>query len=147
MRFIWALTLSLACLTSCNDIGKQRRLAISGAQRFQELYNAGFCQELYDEAAPHFQAHEMPDRWSRDCADLRSRFGDLTKFTPEESVNWPVGNVGIVWVRGPARFVKGPAEIRLDWDLKDDRPTLFDVLVKAGSDEIAIPGFTGEVRR
>jgi hypothetical protein len=121
-------------------------LAVAAAQQFQSLYNSGLCSQLYDEAGRYFQAHETRRRWLRDCDQLRKRFGFWSQFTPTSSAVWPVGQVGIVWVRGPARFESGPAEVRLDWDLTNDHAALFNVLIEAGGEQISVPGFTGELR-
>ena len=133
-------------LTGCNDISKQKSLAVSAAKRFQTLYNTGSCQQLYDDASHYFQSHETRPRWLRDCAELRTRFGPWSEFTPASNNNWPFGEVGIVWVRGSAQFLNGRAEVRLDWDLTNDRPALFNFLIEAGGEQTSIPGFTGEIR-
>jgi hypothetical protein len=133
-------------LTGCNDTAQQKSLAVAAAQHFQEIYNSGSCEQLYDDASPYFKTHETRPRWLRDCAELRERFGAWNKFTPASNVTWPIGPVGIVWVRGPAQFSNGPAEVRLDWDLTNHRAALFDVLVEAGGQQVAIPGFSGEIR-
>ena len=135
-----------AILTGCNDTSKQRSLAVAAAQHFQSLYNSGLCSQMYDDAGRYFQAHETRRRWLRDCDQLRKRFGFWSQFTPTSSAVWPVGQVGIVWVRGPARFESGPAEVRLDWNLTNGHAALFNVLIEAGGEQISVPGFTGEFR-
>jgi hypothetical protein len=133
-------------LTGCNDTSKQKSLAAAAAKRFQALYNSDSCQQLYDDASHYFQAHETRPRWLQDCAGLRTRFGSWSEFTPASTVTWPFGQVGIVWVRGPAKFLNATADVRLDWDLTNDRPALFNVLIEAGGEQTSIPGFTGEIR-
>ena len=102
--------------------------------------------QIYAEASRYFQLHETDRRWLRDCAQLQMRFGRWTEFTSTESITWPVGRVGIVWVRGQAQFEKGSAEVRLDWDLSGDRPALNNLLIETGGEQTSIPGFTGDVR-
>jgi hypothetical protein len=133
-------------LTGCNDVDKQKRLAVGASQVFQALYNSGSCRQIYDNASRYFQAHETPSRWMRDCTDLQARFGALSEFEPASNNNWPFGRVGIVWVRGPAKFVHAAADVRLDWDLSQERPALFNVLIESGGVQTSIPGFTGEIR-
>ncbi len=132
--------------TGCNDTGAQKALAVAAATGFQALYNSGSCQQLYDDASHYFQSHETRPRWLRDCAELRGRFGTWSKFTPAFNNSWPIGRVGIVWVRGAAQFSNGPAEVRLDWDLTSGRAVLFNILIEAGGQQISVPGFTGEIR-
>jgi hypothetical protein len=134
-------------LSACNDITKQKRLAVMGAERFQSLYNSGSCQQIYEQASHHFQMHETPVRWLRDCDHLRKRFGRWAEFRPNENNSWPFGDVGIVWVRGPAQFDNASGQVRLDWDLSNDHPALFNVLIVVGDEQISLPGFTGEVRK
>jgi hypothetical protein len=136
-----------ASLVSCNNTSRQRSLAVSAAKRFQELYSSGSCGELYDETSQYLQKHETRDRWLRDCDEIRTRFGRLTEFTPESNSAWPIGQVGIVWVKGSAQFEKGIAQVRLDWDLANDRAALYNVLIEAEGEQISLPGFTGEIRR
>jgi hypothetical protein len=133
-------------LTGCNDTQKQRTLTISASKRFQSLYNGSACQQIYDGASPYFQSHETRPRWLRDCAEVQKRFGSWLEFTPNSNNTWPIGRVGIVWIRGTARFENGAAEVRLDWDLANDHTALFNVLIEQGGEQISIPGFTGEVR-
>jgi hypothetical protein len=121
-------------------------MAVAATKHFQELYNAGACEQLYDDAGHYFQAHETRPRWLRDCADLRRRFGDWTEFTPTSNNAWPFGEPGTVWVRGPAQFSNGPADVRMDWNLANGRATLENILVESGGQQISVPGFTGEVR-
>lgn len=136
-----------ASLVSCNNTTRQRSLAVASAKRFQELYSGGSCPELYDEASRYLQKHETRDRWLRDCDEIRRRFGRLTEFRPESNNAWPIGDVGIVWVKGSAQFEKGFAQLRLDWDLSNDRPALSNVLIEAEGEQISLPGFTGDIRR
>jgi hypothetical protein len=136
----------VSLLTGCNDISKQKSLTVSAAERFQKLYNTDSCQQLYDEASHYFQSHETRPRWLRDCAELRTRFGPWSEFTPTSNNNWPFGKVGIVWVQGSAQFLNGTAEVRLDWDLTNDHPALSNFLIEAGGEQTSIPGFTGEIR-
>ena len=136
-----------AMLIGCNDTHTQRMLATTASERFQSLYNTGSCEQIYDGASLYFRMHESRARWLRDCGELRSRLGSWIEFTPASNNSWPIGSVGIVWVRGPARFGKGTAEARLDWDVTNGRATLFNVLIERGSEQVSIPGFTGEVRR
>ncbi|MBV8866797.1 MAG: hypothetical protein JO185_18085 [Acidobacteriaceae bacterium] len=68
------------------------------------------------------------------------------EFRPESNVSWSIGEVGTVWVRGPAWFEKGTGEARFDWSLKQDRPSLNNILLHVGGEEVSIPGFTGEIR-
>ncbi len=139
------LTLAII-LTGCNDTQKQRALAISASKDFQGLYNGGSCQQIYDGASRYFQAHETGSRWLRDCVEVQERFGSWFEFTPSSNNSWPIGRVGIVWVRGTARFENSVAEVRLDWDLANDHTALYNVLIEHGGEAISIPGFTGEVR-
>jgi hypothetical protein len=142
-----AVVLTLFTLaTGCNDTGAQKALSVAAATRFQALYNSGSCQQIYDGASHYFQSHETRPRWLRDCAELRGRFGTWSEFTPASNNAWPIGRVGIVWVRGSAKFSNGPAEVRLDWELTNGRAVLFNVLVEAGGQQISVPGFTGEIR-
>ncbi len=139
---------ALACiLTGCNDISKQKSLASAAAQRFWALYNTDSCQQLYDDASPYFQSHETRPRWLRDCAELRTRFGPWSDFTPATNNGYLFGTVGSVWVRGPAHFLNGEADVRLDWDLANDSPALCNLLIEAAGEQVSIPGFTGEIRR
>ncbi len=133
-------------LTGCNDVTQQKAAAVEAARHFRAQYNSGACEEIYDAASAYFQRHETRSRWLRDCTDLRARFGDLSEFTPATNNAWPLGQVGIVWVRGPAKFSYGSAEVRLDWDLSKQSPALFNVLILSGGEQTSIPGFTGEVR-
>lgn len=55
-------------------------------------------------------------------------------------------SVGIVWIRGPAQFETGTAQVRLDWDLANGHAALFSVLIESGGGQISVPGFTGEIR-
>jgi hypothetical protein len=142
----WTLFALALTFAGCNDTQKQKSLAIAASQRFQQLYNAGACQQIYDDASAYFQRHETRSRWLKDCDEVRKRFGSWIAFTPGSNNSWPFGSVGIVWVRGAARFENGAAEVRLDWDLGNDRPALNNVLIQAGGEQISIPGFTGEVR-
>lgn len=123
-----------------------RKSLAAAVKHFQALYNSGSCRQLYDDASYYFQSHETRPRWLQDCAELRRRFGTWIDFTPASNNGWAIGQVGIVWIRGSARFLNAPAEVRLDWDLTNNRATLFDVLIEAGGEQIAIPGFTGEIR-
>ncbi|MBZ5626848.1 MAG: hypothetical protein LAQ69_50460 [Acidobacteriia bacterium] len=152
-RFVIGSNLSLltiftlaTALIGCNDTTKQRNLATTAARRFQTLYNSGSCEQLYTDASQYFRSHETSVRWSRDCVQLRTRFGRWSHFKPESNNSWPIGGVGIVWVRGPAQFENGEAEVRLDWDIANDHATLFNILIEAGGEQISVPGFTGEVR-
>jgi hypothetical protein len=133
-------------LTGCNDTTKQKTMAEAAAKRFQTLYNSGSCQQLYDEASHYFQTHETRVRWLRDCDQLRKRFGRWAEFNPASNNNWPIGQVGIVWVRGSAQFENGQAQVRLDWDLANDHAALFNVLIETGGEEVSVPGFTGDIR-
>jgi hypothetical protein len=133
-------------LTGCNDTQKQRALTISASKDFQSLYNDGACQQIYDGASPYFQSHETGSRWLRDCAEVQERFGSWLEFTPSSNNSWPIGGVGIVWVRGTARFENSVAEVRLDWHLENDHAALSNILIEHGGEAISIPGFTGEVR-
>lgn len=135
-----------AVISGCNNPMRHRTLAIDAAQRFQALYNSGSCQQLYDDASEHFRSYEARLRWSKDCGALRARFGRWTEFKPESNNAWPIGPVGIVWVRGLAQFENGAAQVRLDWDLATYRASLYNILIEAGGEQISIPGFTGEVR-
>ena len=110
--------------TGCNDISKQKTLASAAAQRFQTLYNTDSCEQLYEDASHYFQSHETRPRWLRDCAELRTRFGPWSEFTPATNNSYLFGAVGNVWVRGPAHFLNGEADVRLDWDLTTDHPAL-----------------------
>ncbi len=132
-------------LTGCNNVLRQRDQAIHAAERFRALYNNA-CQEIYDSASRNFRRHEMPGRWLRDCVELHQRLGYWRQFTPKTSNGWPIGEVGIVWIRGPARFDLGPADVRLDWDLADGHAALYNLLIEPGGEQISIPGFSGEVR-
>jgi hypothetical protein len=139
---------ALACiLTGCNDISKQKSLASAAAQRFRALYNTDSCQQLYDDASHYFQSHETRPRWLRDCAELRTRFGPWSDFTPASNNSYLFGTVGNVWVRGPAHFHNGEADVRLDWDLTTDHPALSNFLIEAAGEQVSIPGFTGDIRR
>jgi hypothetical protein len=111
----------------------------------QALYNSGSCQQIYDDASQYFQSHETLPRWLQDCTELQRRFGAWSEYTPKSNVTWPIGPVGIVWVRGSAQFSNGPANVRLDWHLTNGRTALFDVLIETGGEQTAIPGFTGEI--
>jgi hypothetical protein len=133
-------------LTGCNDTSRQKTLAAAAAERFKALYNSGSCQQLYDDSSQYFQKHETRVRWLQDCDQLRKRLGRWAEFSPRENNSWPVGEVGIVWIRGPAQFEAGPAQVRLDWDLANDHAALFNVLIETGGGQIAVPGFTGEIR-
>ena len=141
------LLVALAILPGCNNVVEQSTLAMEGTRRWQVLYNRGACEEIYQAASAYFQSHETRDRWQQDCQKLRSRLGALTAFQSESDVSWPIGEVGIVWVRGPVRFEKGSGEARFDWSLKEDRPALNNILLNVTSEEVSIPGFTGEIRR
>lgn len=145
---VWGWTLLALAITfaGCNDTQKQKSLAITASQRFQQLYNAGSCQQIYDDASAYFQRHETRTRWLKDCEEVRKRFGSWLAFTPGSNNSWLIGSVGIVWVRGAARFENGAAEVRLDWDLEKDHPALNNVLIESGGEQISIPGFSGEVR-
>jgi hypothetical protein len=148
IKFIAAvLVVALTILPGCNDVSKQRPLALEGSRRWQVLYNQGDCEEIYQTASAYFQSHETRDRWQQDCQKLRSQLGALTTFESESHVTWPIGEVGIVWVRGPARFEKGSGEARFDWSLKADRPALNNILLNVAGEDVSIPGFTGEIRR
>jgi hypothetical protein len=140
MLTVFALATSL---TGCNDTTKQKTMAEAAAKRFQALYNSGSCQQLYDEASHYFHTHV---RWLRDCDQLRKRFGRWAEFNPASNNNWPIGQVGIVWVRGSAQFESGQAQVRLDWDLANDHAALFNVLIETGGEEVSVPGFTGDIR-
>ena len=144
-RVVTVFTL-IGILIACNDTRNQKSLAAAAAKQFQALYNTGSCQQLYDNASHYFQAHETRPRWLHDCMELRTRFGPWSKFTPASTVTWPFGRVGIVWVRGPAEFVNGTVDVRLDWDLTNGRPALNNLLIEAGGEQTSIPGFTGEIR-
>jgi hypothetical protein len=78
---------------------------------------------------------------------LRTRFGPWSEFTPATNNAYPFGTVGNVWVRGPAHFLNGEADVRLDWDLTNDHPALCNLLIEAAGEQVSIPGFTGEIRR
>jgi hypothetical protein len=134
-------------LTGCNDTSRQRSLAEAAAKRFQALYNSGSCQQLYDDASQYFQTHETRVRWLQDCDQLQRRLGRWAEFSPHESNSWPIGQIGIVWIRGPAQFMAGPAQVRLDWDLANDHAALFNILIETGGGQISVPGFTGEIRK
>lgn len=141
-----AVLLTALTLTACNDIGRQKSSAITAARRFQELYNDGSCGQIYDQASPYFQTHETRFRWLQDCTGLRTRLGLWSAFTPESNNNYLFGQIGIVWVRGTARFANGTADLRLDWDLANDRVALNNVLIDMGGEQTSIPGFTGAIR-
>jgi hypothetical protein len=148
IAFIEAVLLvAVTILPGCNNVFEQRKLAMEGTRRWQVLYNQGACEEIYRTASAYFQSHETRDRWKQDCQQLRSRLGALTEFQSESDVSWPIGGVGIVWVRGPARFEKGSGVARFDWSLEEDRPALNNILLNMASGELSIPGFMGEVRR
>jgi hypothetical protein len=144
---VTVVVVALTILLGCNNIFEQRKLALEGTRRWQISYNQGACDEIYQRASAYFQSHETLARWQQDCSELRSRLGSLTEFQSESHVSWPIGQVGIVWVKGPARFEKGSGEARFDWSLKDNQPTLNNILLNVASREISIPGFTGEIRR
>jgi hypothetical protein len=133
-------------LIGCNDTRRQRSLAVAAAKQFQALYNSGSCQQLYDDASQYFQTHETRGRWLQDCDQLRKRLGRWAEFSPHENNEWPLGQVGIVWIRGPAQFDAGPAQVRLDWDVANDHAAIFNILIETGSGQISVPGFTGEIR-
>jgi len=137
----------MSILSGCNDIAQQKHLAETAAQRFQGLYNSGSCERLYDDGSRYFQAHETRVRWLGDCDQLHKRFGRWAEFKSNENNSWPFGKVGIVWVKGPAQFENGRANVRLDWDLSNDQPALFNILIVVDNEEISVPGFTGEVRK
>jgi len=142
----WALLALAIASTGCNDIQKQKSRAMTASRHFQSLYNTGSCRQIYDDASAYFQSRETRPRWLKDCDEVRKRFGSWLEFTPTLNNAWPIGPIGIVWVRGSARFANGVAEVRLDWDLTHDRAALFNVLIEDGGEEVSIPGFTGAVR-
>jgi hypothetical protein len=133
-------------LIGCNDTGRQKSLAEAAAKRFQALYNSGSCQQLYDDASQYFQTHETRVRWLQDCDQLRKRLGRWAEFSPLENNSWPIGQVGIVWIQGPAQFETGSAQVRLDWDLANDHAALSNILIETAGGQISVPGFTGEIR-
>jgi hypothetical protein len=140
------VVLAWCALTGCNDTNSQRRLAVSAAESFRVVYNEGSCQQLYDDSSLYFKSHETSGRWFRDCAELQSRFGRWTGFKTATGVTWPLGEVGIVWIKGPAQFEKGNAQVRLDWNLSSGKAVLTNLLIEVSGEQISIPGFTGTVR-
>jgi hypothetical protein len=138
-------TLAIA-LVGCSDVFEQENLAVTAAKRFQTIYNNGSCEQLYTDASQYFRRHETSVRWSRDCVQLRTRFGRCTDFKPELTNVYPFGGIGIVYIQGPAQFEKSEAQLRLDWDITNSHATLNNILIEAKGEQIAIPGFTGEVR-
>lgn len=132
--------------TGCNNVWKQKATAVRAAERLRELYNRNACEEIYKAAAPYFRRMETEARWARDCAELRARLGEWREFTPETNNAWPIGPVGIVWIRGSARFERNIADVRLDWDLAGREAASFNLLIPVGGEETSIPSFTGQPR-
>jgi hypothetical protein len=141
-----ALLVMTIALTGCNDVQKQRTMAVAASQRFLSLYNNDACQQVYDEASHYFQAHETRSRWLRDCDEIRNCFGSWSAFVPTSNNGWGIGRVGVVWVRGPARFTSSAADVRLDWDLTPAQAALSNILIDQAGGQTSIPGFTGEIR-
>jgi len=84
-----------------------------------------------------------PDRWLRECHGLQTRLGKCQEFKAAQSNEYPVGHVGIIWIRGTAMFESGEASVRLDWDIANTRPMLSNVQVEQADNVISIPGFSG----
>jgi hypothetical protein len=85
--------------------------------------------------------------WIARCLEIRSELGAMREFKSIYRNEYPIGQVGIVWISGPAVFDSGSAKVRLDWDLGSGRPKLFNLQVERGESIASIPGFTGTVFR
>ena len=76
----------------------------------------------------------------RQCDGLRKRLETWRGFDTESNNNWPVGEVGIVWVDGTASFDTGIYRMRMDWNLHNGRAQLFNLQVDTGVEQrIVIP--------
>lgn len=123
--------LLLGPLLSCAGVHQQRSLAVGGAERFRQLFNAGECAEIYAEAGTIFQASRTREQWLKVCRDLRGQLGTMISFIPANSASWLWGPPGVVWQAGPGKFTEGVRLIRFDWDVEGGQARLCALLIQA----------------
>ena len=133
----------------CNNTKEQRALAVAGAAEFLVKYNDQAFTEMYDEADLYVHRKASRRWWMERCSSVRAELGALKDFKPMTNNDYPIGNVGIVWVSGPAISESGPATLRLDWEIRSGSPKLFNFQVErgAGTSTISVPGYTAKVLR
>jgi hypothetical protein len=139
VRLIRFLIPALLCLGGCNDIGLQHRAADSGMEKLRILLNDGQCDTIYQTADLSFRRKASLDRWRTDCLSLRTRLGTFSSFAPKSRNDYPVSDVGIVWVSGKGQFAAGPKTIRSDWNIAADGPRLVGIYLGDGAERLSIP--------
>jgi hypothetical protein len=143
---IVSILLVVLSISGCNNVSRQRSMAIDGVKGLQRAFNNRDCGMIYDGGDVHFQTNQRREDWISKCDALRDRLGSWESFSAETNNSWPIGGIGVVWVQGPAMFASGRYSVRADWAVKGDQVELFNLQIEGGRERVDIPGFSGRFR-